>query len=325
MKRYSFVLVALGAATALLAQTADLSFDQLKTRYETALTQIRADSLTTYSNLLAGVVTAYQKKGDLDGYEVVLKERKRYDAEKSLPSAEEKSSLAGKLGETFVQRLMAIEQDRDKRAADLARIYIGRLKALMPVLLTANRLDDAKRVKTEMDKAEFMSASSEAGIPKTVAADAAPRIADKKLPPDDAAEYEGHHYLAVMERVAWRDAKKACEARGGHLIHIETPAEDEFAKGLCKMKPCWIGVTSEGWANKRFDTKTKQLTDFRLASAARSLQYRGWLDGRPDLHASYDYVYIGVGSLGGVPNRMGWADGVNADSAVVGYICEWDK
>ncbi len=308
-----------------MAQTADLSFEQLKTRYDTALVQIRTDSAIAYSNLLAGMLAAYQKKGELDGFQVVRDELKRVVSEKDMPTSEQKSVLAGKLGEPFVKGLGAMEQDRDKRTADLARMYIARLKGQMPALLAANRLDDAMKVKAEMEKAEFMLASAEAGLPKTATVDPAVKTKDKNPYPDDAVLYEGHHYIVVLDRVAWKEAKKACEAKGGHLIHIETPEEDEFVKGLCKMKSCWIGVTSENWANRRFEAKSKLATDFRLVNSVKQLQYKGWLDGRPDLSASADYVYMGVGYLGGNPKQMGWMDGVNADPSVAGYVCEWDK
>ncbi len=68
-------------------------------------------------------------------------------------------------------------------------------------------------------------------------------------------------------------------------------------------------MTSEGWANRRFEAKSKQLADFRLANSSKALQFKGWLDGRPDLRGSSDYVYLGVGSLAGVPGKMGWSDG----------------
>ena len=49
---------------------------------------------------------------------------------------------------------------------------------------------------------------------------------------DDAEEWNGHYYKVYMIGMRWDSAQKFCESTGGHLVTVETPAENEMLKEL---------------------------------------------------------------------------------------------
>ena len=61
----------------------------------------------------------------------------------------------------------------------------------------------------------------------------------------------GHYYQMTSSRMTWKDAEKAAQSAGGHLVTIRSQAENDwvyntFAKGLTTMgDSLWIGYTDE--------------------------------------------------------------------------------
>ena len=52
----------------------------------------------------------------------------------------------------------------------------------------------------------------------------------KVVIPKEAVEFEGHHYYLVgdAERATWHVARERCQALGGHLVRIDSAAENQF-------------------------------------------------------------------------------------------------
>ena len=44
----------------------------------------------------------------------------------------------------------------------------------------------------------------------------------------NAIKWNGHYYALLAEKLSWEDAKAACEKLGGHLVIIESEAENDF-------------------------------------------------------------------------------------------------
>lgn len=58
--------------------------------------------------------------------------------------------------------------------------------------------------------------------------------------------FNGHEYLLVKKELTWQNAKKACEAAGGHLVTITNASENTFVSGVMGgCKNIWIGLTDE--------------------------------------------------------------------------------
>ncbi|HUQ72680.1 MAG TPA: family 16 glycoside hydrolase, partial [Planctomycetaceae bacterium] len=64
--------------------------------------------------------------------------------------------------------------------------------------------------------------------------------------PQEATEFQGHAYRFFPEQVSWRAAKSRCEQTGGHLVIIESAAENAFVAQLIEQQGgtnSWIGIT----------------------------------------------------------------------------------
>ena len=61
----------------------------------------------------------------------------------------------------------------------------------------------------------------------------------------DVEEYNGHFYAVIDEGMDWRDADKYCRDHGGHLVTINSSAEQKFVQGLVfvngKRNAYWLG------------------------------------------------------------------------------------
>lgn len=117
--------------------------------------------------------------------------------------------------------------------------------------------------------------------------------------------YNGHTYKAYNERVTWLTAKSLCEAKGGHLAVILSADVQAFIETFVRAS-IWIGgykvggvlqwVTGDPWSYSNFNT------------------------GEPNNPTAEPYIQIGSGNsfIGGK-----WNDWTA--SAILPYLCEWDK
>jgi hypothetical protein len=153
--------------------------------------------------------------------------------------------------------------------------------------------------------------SSELGVPDSeseeVEAEQKPVSAGQKSIPKESTTYNGHHYLAVLERKSWHEAKKACENMGGHLAIITSKGENDFVSSLEPNHYVWIGLSDE-----------KKNREFRWVNDKKAI-FLSWRSGNPDnMGGSEHYV-----ELRG--NDKSWNDCPDNSGHIAGYICEWDK
>ena len=127
-----------------------------------------------------------------------------------------------------------------------------------------------------------------------------------------SAGYEGifndHLYKVFYERYTWKDAKKACEKLGGHLVTITTSGEQKFLNMLnTQNKVFWIGYEriqddSDDW---------RWITD-------EPIDYTNWSSGEPN-------NYNGSESKASLRQEK-WNDlNENSTGEIDGYICEWNE
>ena len=143
-----------------------------------------------------------------------------------------------------------------------------------------------------------------------------------------AANYNGHYYQIFDQGMSWSDAKRACEAAGGHLVTITDSEEQKFIEALltdhnASMNQYWIGMFQyKGgytWVN------------------GESSDYTNWDSGEPNgvtntgLKEYCIQLYNNVEAY----RRFKWNDKDNANSEgdvkgffgtdKVGVICEFEK
>ena len=92
--------------------------------------------------------------------------------------------------------------------------------------------NDNERMETELTKmkATLSSSTTTTGI-------FGPHSCDK-----DWKSFNGHRYLAVLEKEIWNDAPAFCESRQSYLIEVTTDEEFEFANENYRY-PIWTGAT----------------------------------------------------------------------------------
>jgi hypothetical protein len=131
--------------------------------------------------------------------------------------------------------------------------------------------------------------------------------------PRNAVKWNGHHYWVSNEGTTWHLARDYCESLGGHLLRIESPAENNFVSRSFPIENIWIDATDaekEGvWTN----------------SKKKPLRYTNWAPGQPNGHG-HDPNKAHAGYLfNGDPQRNphGW---YNVPSGIrMPFICEWDE
>lgn len=115
--------------------------------------------------------------------------------------------------------------------------------------------------------------------------------------------FNNHRYQVVKESVTWQEAKKRCEAAGGHLVTITSAEENEFVTGLLSSYTrYWIGL-SNGLLKDIWRWVTNETSN-----------YSNWEIKEPDNYYKNEYyVYYYNGK---------WIDA--NDKVPHYYICEWD-
>jgi hypothetical protein len=64
-----------------------------------------------------------------------------------------------------------------------------------------------------------------------------------------ARSFQGRDYLFIPKAMDWPDARKFCEALGGHLLTLTSPEEEAFVMELYALKATWMWlglVVSQG-------------------------------------------------------------------------------
>ena len=294
------------------------ALDTLKASYQAAMliidqtrTQCEGDALTHYGKDLEATLDALKQRGDLETYLVVDTERKRLKAEGKVPEATNSVPALAAAVHQYRTAVALAGVDRNRQTVGLLRKYVAALDGLVARLMQADKIEAAKDVKVERDRAAFELADLESKMPQGVKpAFVAATPAVKMLIPKDAKAFKGHHYLCVLEHQSWHSAESACEKMGGHLAIITSRAEDDFVKKLAapfmaRNDVLFIGCTDE-----------KKEGDWRWVDGSK-VQYRGWSAGQPDNDLNNE-------NYGTLWNRGGWNDAPQEDAVITGYVCEWD-
>ncbi|HTN04001.1 MAG TPA: family 16 glycoside hydrolase [Planctomycetaceae bacterium] len=139
--------------------------------------------------------------------------------------------------------------------------------------------------------------------------------------PADRQVFNGHSYKFFPEQLSWKVARARCEAIGGHLVILETPAENAFVAGLVSAGgkvDSWIGATDEGsegkwrWVDGRDMTWTNWFKRQKQPNNKGGVEHFGVMSNKK----------LAVGGLIG----WEWTDqpSESLPAHQPGYVCEWD-
>ena len=342
MKQVYFALaVFLSTSMPLLAQVTN-SLDTFKGKYEQACKQIddsreqqKQAALAGYSNALAAAMVVLKKKGDIDNFLSVQEELKRFVTERSVSSSNTLNTMISGASAAYRTVEQKSDDERAARMATLLKQYCQALEKQIKDFMAQDKFDEAKQVKTELDRvkaaaptvlpAPVMSADAvatsgavpmlpvndklpaevseqpQAGVkPLSANTSGADTSSRPQSIPANAATFNGHHYLIVQGRLSWFQAKVACNKAGGHLVIITSNEENEFVKS----RGCgdyWIGLADE------YKTGNWKWVD------GSDVLYADWHRGQAE--SKLPYVRFGKGG------HWAWEKNSEKNS---GYICEWD-
>lgn len=157
--------------------------------------------------------------------------------------------------------------------------------------------------------------------------------------PEDASvnPENGHAYYVYTDSITWTEARKSCEAVGGHLITISDEEEERYAEQLAKQctekENFWLGgyynrssgswewvdgtpfdytnwdcwVNANGEKLRQPDNSTGD--EYYIRFANRDKQYDTWIEYR--------------GGWNDIANYAGSSEN-DVPLNSFGYICEWD-
>lgn len=120
--------------------------------------------------------------------------------------------------------------------------------------------------------------------------------------PADAYEYGGHSYVEIYTKVSWSEAEAICESMGGHLVVIDSQAENDYIVSIIDGD-CWIGASCDSAYN--WSTVT-----------GGSLTYTNWDEGEPSGGDENCAVIYTDGLWNDRTDEASWH--------VDGFVCEWD-
>ena len=143
----------------------------------------------------------------------------------------------------------------------------------------------------------------------------------------DVEEYNGHYYAVIDEGMDWRDADEYCRNHGGHLVTINSAAEQKFVQGLVfgngKRNNYWLG----GYQSLMKGDKWYWVDD-------TPFEYTNWAEEQPDnLTETSLMMYRNPNPLSnsslGEWNDLAANGTYKAETFFglnnFGFVCEWDS
>jgi hypothetical protein len=252
---------------------ASTNLDAAWTEYEDAVTKVRDDIRTA----IAKQFDTATAKGDLDAAEKWQAIGKKFEQAGELPA------------ECNTEPTVTAPIAEYKRAKDLlGKAYDAAVKSLT----MDKKIPVARALRDERSR---LLTSTTGGA----------------LQPRDQHHFRNHRYMVFYGKTPWPDAKKTCEALGGHLVTISSKEENDFVFGLSGGAPCWIGLYQR-------NPELPGFANFVWVTGERPDVYEFWRKTQPDGHQD---VYAGISLM----NSPEWDDFNAAPSGYQNFICEWEN
>ncbi len=150
--------------------------DDYKTIYETSSQSFEKEyqaklkvGLDKYGQLLDQAVESMKAAADIKGYEAANNEIKRFKEQRFVPEEDDAGlpDLLLKARTVYRQYAQGAARDRDRKVLDLTAKYIPALEGLKKRLMMKDKIDEAKRVEAELERARFVAADIQSRMPKS--------------------------------------------------------------------------------------------------------------------------------------------------------------
>lgn len=202
-------------------------------------------------------------------------------------------SGAAELSEKWTRRLenadsnyeQAVQKAENVRFYALQKATQDRVKVLKTALSDATKAGDfdaATEIKSRLSAAETVGA--------------------RRPKPKNVTKIGGHEYALIEDKASWHVAKRICQEMGGHLAILDSAAETNSLRELCRSsgQSAWIGAINEEGTWLWVDGTAVNSTDGWIVNDARSQAA-----GMTFWHSDLNLDDFGVGGK-------------------LAYICEWD-
>ena len=217
----------------------------LEDRFDAALLKAQVDYDRSklrldkgFSDHLAGLMASHQGTGKLGSTLAIKREIEWFSEEAKLGEGDLVEQPPDLLAaqQKYLKALATHDDALNKKKSKAYEIYISELESLKVKLTMAGKIDEAESAASKL----VLAAAAHRALAEL--AEAA-----RRLPvPDGAIEWQGHHYLVVVQsRVSFSDARAACEKLGGHLVFLESEDERKFVHQLKGRKTAWIGASDQ--------------------------------------------------------------------------------
>ena len=157
-----------------------------KARIDGAYGQQTTNVFAAYRQSVDALRLALKEQGDLDGCIVLDAEKQRVAAESTV-NTNSVPALAGVVAQ-YRKTLLDATGARDRARVNLQRQYVGRLTALMQNDTRADRLDDARAVRDELQTAKTDLVFLEADAPEASTKPPDVQVPAQSSPADDFAK-----------------------------------------------------------------------------------------------------------------------------------------
>jgi len=290
-------------------------FEDTSARIEATQTAATNAAMQRYVAGLGSAETRARKAGDLEELMACRTEKKRLSGQRTVPEPDEGEATASirALRTAYRDALSKAKRERNRKMLELLTNYMKRLEALKKELVVAEKIDRARAVKDELQRAEFMLAVLHAETPPATPPPAVPEpeptIKNARRHPLGAKPFHGHWYQVYDETVSWHEAKRRCEEKGGHLVCIGGRLENSFVAKLSGGRGIWLGGTDEVREGQ-----------WRWVSG-EPFGYSNWSPQQPNnWGGNEDYL-----SMGGRYKDQ-WNDLTSYyPKCASGYVCEWER
>ena len=144
--------------------------------------------------------------------------------------------------------------------------------------------------------------------------------------PNDAHEFQGHYYYVCDNSSTWNDAQQYCERMGGHLVTINSEAEQKFLERLIfngKKNAYWLGGYKQNDGNWCWITN-------------ESFSYTHWAASEPNNYfGNENRLMMYRNNNSRTTSGLGYWNDIDFEGICnhedffgahnFGFICEWDS
>ena len=223
---------------------------------------------------------------------------------KAIRKYENEVEVLRRQGQAAIKRLEGVFE---KEVEKLRAKTLEDLQKELDAALEAKDLDKAVVLRESIKAFENAEAS---GLSAKANGSGQQRI--KKLIPKEAVHFGGHRYLIVTEKVTWHQARNLASQAGGHLLRINSKAEQAFLHDLITRNNSLRETVVFIDGTREVDLKRFLFSDGAPVDFSKMLTKKFHGDGEVCLML---YLYADGKLL--VNDAAGWVPAA--------YVIEWDN